>query len=132
MFDFGFWEMALIVVVALVVVGPERLPGLAREAGLWIGRIKSFVNNAKSELSREFKASEFQQMLDNQQDEIRALKHMIKDTESELKNELHETEHLVRSIENQIEAHKELPSTPASSNVESTTTEYDKQHQEPR
>ncbi len=133
MFDFGFWEMALIVVVALVVVGPERLPGLAREAGMWIGRVKGFVNNAKSELKKEFRASEFQQMLENQQNEIRELRSMLKDTESELKSELKETEHLVKSIEDQIEASgdtlNDSPSAPPHSNVERITEEHDKQQE---
>jgi sec-independent protein translocase protein TatB len=40
MFDIGFWEMAFIGVIALVVIGPERLPGVARTAGLWVGKAR--------------------------------------------------------------------------------------------
>ncbi|WP_107688551.1 Sec-independent protein translocase protein TatB [Neisseria wadsworthii] len=58
MFDFGFSELLLIGVVALIVLGPERLPKVARAAGHWAGRIQYFVNNVKSELGRQIDASE--------------------------------------------------------------------------
>ncbi|MFQ5659581.1 MAG: Sec-independent protein translocase protein TatB [Gammaproteobacteria bacterium] len=53
MFDIGFWEIAVIGVVALLVVGPDRLPGLARDAGRWSGSIRRFVSNTKREIERE-------------------------------------------------------------------------------
>jgi sec-independent protein translocase protein TatB len=58
MFDVGFWELAIIGVVALVIVGPERLPGLARTAGLWIGKARRMVSDVKRDIDRELKASE--------------------------------------------------------------------------
>lgn len=66
MFDFGFWEMILILLVALVVVGPERLPGLARTAGLWVGKAKRFVTDVKSEIDQELAAEELKKVLDKQ------------------------------------------------------------------
>lgn len=53
MFDIGFWELIVIAVVALLVVGPERLPGFARETGRWAGRIRRFIHDARFELERE-------------------------------------------------------------------------------
>ena len=47
MFDVGFWEFALIGVIALIVVGPERLPGIAKTTGLYVGKFKQFVNNIR-------------------------------------------------------------------------------------
>ena len=66
MFDFGFWELFLIMVVALLVVGPERLPGLARQIGLWIGKAKRFVNSVRSDIEREIRAEELKQILNQQ------------------------------------------------------------------
>ncbi|OGT89878.1 MAG: twin arginine-targeting protein translocase TatB [Gammaproteobacteria bacterium RIFOXYA12_FULL_61_12] len=67
MFDIGFMELVLVGVVALLVVGPERLPGLARTAGAWIGRARSFVGNVKADIDRELKAEELKRILEQQQ-----------------------------------------------------------------
>ena len=53
MFDIGFMELVLIAVVALIVVGPEKLPGAIRTTTLWIGRAKRSFNQVKSEIERE-------------------------------------------------------------------------------
>ncbi len=58
MFDVGFWELTIIGVVALIIVGPERLPGFARTAGLWIGKARRMVADVKRDIDREIKASE--------------------------------------------------------------------------
>ncbi len=61
MFEIGFWELVLIGVVALVVLGPERLPKAARTLGLWAGRARSYVRHFSSELEREVQAQELRQ-----------------------------------------------------------------------
>ena len=66
MFDIGFGELALIGLVLLLVVGPERLPKLARTAGLWIGRGRRMLSSVKAEIDREIKAQELQEILDKQ------------------------------------------------------------------
>lgn len=58
MFDIGFSELLLIAVVALVVLGPERLPKAARFAGLWVRRARAQWYSVKSELERELEAEE--------------------------------------------------------------------------
>jgi len=58
MFDIGFWELSIIGVVALVIVGPERLPGLARTAGLWVGKGRRMLSDVKRDIDREIKTSE--------------------------------------------------------------------------
>jgi len=63
MFDIGFWELSLIVIVALVVVGPERLPKLIRVTGLWLGRANASLQSIRSEISRELRAEELKQAL---------------------------------------------------------------------
>ena len=66
MFDIGFWELSLIGVVALLVIGPERLPGVARTAGLWFGRIGRFVSDIKLDIDKELKAEELKKTLEQQ------------------------------------------------------------------
>lgn len=63
MFDVGFWELILIAVVALVVVGPEKLPRLARITGLWLGRANAQLQAIKNEISAELRAEELKQAL---------------------------------------------------------------------
>jgi len=53
MFDVGFWEMAFIGVIALVVIGPQRLPGAARTAGMWVGKARRMIAEVKSDIKRE-------------------------------------------------------------------------------
>jgi len=57
-FDVGFWELTLIMVIVLIVVGPERLPRLARTAGLWIAKVRRMVGDVKAEVERELRAEE--------------------------------------------------------------------------
>lgn len=66
MFDWGFWEIVLIGVVALVVIGPERLPKVARVAGLWIGRARRTLASVQDEINRELKADELKEILEKQ------------------------------------------------------------------
>jgi len=58
MFDVSFWELAIVGVVALIVIGPERLPGVARTAGHMFGRFQRYVASVRSDIQREIDASE--------------------------------------------------------------------------
>lgn len=66
MFDVGFSELLLVGLVALLVLGPERLPVAARMAGLWIGRLKRSFNGLKAEVEREIGADEIRRQLHNE------------------------------------------------------------------
>ena len=74
MFDFGFSEMLVIGVIALVVLGPERLPVVARTAGEWVGKAQRFVAQVKSDIDRETELSELKRI----QDEAKALADDVK------------------------------------------------------
>lgn len=63
MFDIGFWELVLISIVALVVLGPERLPHAIRTVAKFVGAAKSMANSVKDELSHELKVQELQENL---------------------------------------------------------------------
>ena len=63
MFEIGFTELLLCFVVALVVLGPERLPGIARSFGRWTGQARVYLRNLTSELERETQAGELKRQL---------------------------------------------------------------------
>jgi len=66
MFDIGFFELLLIAVVALLVIGPERLPTVARTAGLWLGKGRRMLQSVKADIDRELKAEELKRILEEQ------------------------------------------------------------------
>ncbi|MGE8407798.1 MAG: Sec-independent protein translocase protein TatB [Pseudomonas sp.] len=66
MFGISFSELLLVGLVALVVLGPERLPGAARTAGLWVGRLKRSFNAIKQEVEREIGADDIRRQLHNE------------------------------------------------------------------
>jgi sec-independent protein translocase protein TatB len=66
MFDIGFWEVIFIAVITLLVVGPERLPRVARTAGLWVGKIRGFVVSVKADIDKELAADELKRTLQKQ------------------------------------------------------------------
>jgi sec-independent protein translocase protein TatB len=62
MFDFSFGELALIGTVALVVLGPERLPKVARTVGEWVGKAQRYVSQVKSDINREMELTELKKL----------------------------------------------------------------------
>lgn len=71
MFDIGFLELLIIAVIALVVVGPERLPGLVKTIGLWIGKIRRMLSGVKREISEELRIEELRQQAKSREEKIR-------------------------------------------------------------
>lgn len=96
MIDLGLSKIALISVVALVVIGPERLPKVARMAGSLFGRAQRYMNQVKSEVSREIELEELRKMQKDVQD-------AASDVEQSIARELSETEVSVReALENPL------------------------------
>lgn len=77
MFDVGFSELLIIGVVALVVIGPERLPKVARTAGLLFGRFQRYVSNVKADLQREMDSAELGKLKDEVQDAARSIEESV-------------------------------------------------------
>jgi sec-independent protein translocase protein TatB len=67
MFDVGFWELVLIGIVVLFVVGPERLPRLARTSGLWLGKARRLVDSVKAEIEQELYLEEAKRLVNESQ-----------------------------------------------------------------
>lgn len=91
MFDVGFWELIMIGLVSLLVIGPERLPKAARIAGFWVGKLRNTVASVKAEIKEELQAEELRQVLKEQA----ALE--------DLHKTLDETKNAVRSIRSDVE-----------------------------
>mgnify|MGYP001454862865 FL=1 len=70
MFDFGFWEIALILVISLVVLGPERLPAFASQFGSLVKKIKDFANNLKTSIENESRMNDLKKIIEEQKEEL--------------------------------------------------------------
>ena len=66
MLDIGFTELLLIAVIALVVLGPERLPGAIRTTAYWVGKLRRSFQNARDELERELNVEEIKRQIHNE------------------------------------------------------------------
>ncbi|MEC7876199.1 MAG: Sec-independent protein translocase protein TatB [Pseudomonadota bacterium] len=62
MFDIGFWELITIALIVLIMVRPEHLPKLAKDAGKFLARLRNFIYSAKKELAKEFKIEEINEL----------------------------------------------------------------------
>ncbi|HHK8510466.1 TPA: Sec-independent protein translocase protein TatB [Vibrio parahaemolyticus] len=92
MFDIGFWELVLISVVGLVVLGPERLPHAIRSVSRFIGAAKNMANSVKDELSHELKVQELQENL------RKAEQMGMEDLSPELKSSVEELKKAAQSV----------------------------------
>ena len=63
MFDFGFWEIALILIISLIILGPERLPVFASQLGSFVKRIKDFANNVKRNIENESRMKDLEKII---------------------------------------------------------------------
>ncbi len=86
--DFSFSEFAIIGIVALLVIGPDKLPGLARTAGLWVGKVRGFINSVKTEIDSELKMEEFKNAMSKSNQGLHDITEIIKDTRSEFQNSI--------------------------------------------
>lgn len=123
MFDMGFTEMMLIGIVALIVIGPERLPGVARTAGKYLGRLKRFMTSVKADVEQELRADELRQILADQQKELNTIKDSMNVAGKAFEKEVNAVSDAGESIAESLD---ETPSIPeqstASADVEAEST----------
>ena len=91
MFDIGFWEILLILLLALVVLGPERLPQVARSVGYWVGKARRYVEGVKEQVESEFDTTEFKRLLHNQEVQIKELQDKIDESGGGLQEKIVDT-----------------------------------------
>lgn len=86
MLDIGFTELLLIAIIALVVLGPERLPGAIRTTAYWVGKIRRSFQNAKDELEKELNVDEIKRQIHNEaiMQELEKAKDVLNDPLSEM------------------------------------------------
>ena len=97
MFDIAFSEIALLAVVALVVIGPERLPKVARTLGHMFGRLQRYVNEVKADISREIELDELRKLKSEVQSAALDIERSVSQTASEVESG-------VRSVEAELNA----------------------------
>lgn len=91
MFDLSFAEIVVIAVVALVVLGPERLPKAARFAGLWVRRARAQWQSVRSELERELAAEELKRNIDQARSGMRGFDETARQEATRLREDLRDT-----------------------------------------
>jgi sec-independent protein translocase protein TatB len=112
MFDIGFWELAIIGVVTLLVVGPERMPALARTAGKWFGRLSRFVSTVKADIDRELKAEEMKRAMERHT-QSSGLHEIIEETKADMAEIRQSTNEVVSATnEAAMEAERSAPGHP--------------------
>jgi len=92
MFDIGFSEIVVIGVVALVVIGPERLPKTARMLGVLFGRLQRYVNEVKSDISREMEPDELRKLKSEVQGAARDFQQSVTSATSSVESGLRSVE----------------------------------------
>jgi sec-independent protein translocase protein TatB len=85
MFDISFTEIMVIAVVALIVVGPERLPKVARTLGHLLGRVRRYVGNVKNDIQREMEVEELNELHTSVQKTAHSIENSVREEVSELK-----------------------------------------------
>lgn len=116
MFDVSFTELMLIGVVALVVLGPERLPKVARTVGHLLGRAQRYVNDVKSDIQREIDLEEMNKLKKQMDEAAQSLQASMHETSSSLKQPFEEARDSLSEASASVEslmdqARRELPST---------------------
>jgi sec-independent protein translocase protein TatB len=102
MFDIGFSELLVIAVVALIVIGPERLPKVARTLGHLFGRMQRYVNDVKADIAREMELDELKKMQSSMEDAARSFQSSVSKEMSDAEGELNK---LTQDAEAEVGAH---------------------------
>ncbi len=92
MFDMGFTELVVISIVGLIILGPERLPKVARMAGKYFGKLRRFMSNVKADVESELRADELREILNQQSEELQSLKEVVNDVGKEVDSSVSELE----------------------------------------
>ena len=106
MFDIGFSELLVIAIVALIVIGPERLPKVARTLGHLFGRMQRYVNDVKADISREMELDELRKMQSSVEDAARSFQTSVNKGVSDAEREMNR---LAQDTQSAVDALAEAP-----------------------
>lgn len=117
MFDIGFFELLVVAIVGLVVIGPERLPGAVRSGALWWGRLRRTLQETRTELEKQLGADDIRRQLHNEE-VMRSLEALrVKQT---LEPQIHKTD---AADPGEHQAHHTLEGESADTPLEDNTPE---------
>lgn len=128
MFDIGFSELLVIGVVALVVIGPERLPAVARTIGLWVGRIQRYMADVKADISREMQLEELRRLQDEVRDSARKLEDSVRAQMSVIESDIGSAKAAVAELEHSLktgQVHADTPLAESPPEADSLQMELD-------
>ena len=134
MFDIGFLEIVVIMVLALLVLGPERLPKAARSVGYWFGKARRYVEGMKAQVEAEFDSTEVKRLLHNQEVQIRELQEKLNQIGNISSNDLQNkflndddpgTGHIESTAEEVAEKVVEKPTAPQYEMIEEGDDRWD-------
>lgn len=104
MFDISFTELLVIGVIALVVIGPERLPKVARTIGHLVGRAQRYVSDVKTDIQREVELDDLRKLKDQMQDAAQSVQSSLQNTETALRQPLETFEQSTMSTLNELKS----------------------------
>jgi len=120
MFDIGILELGLIAVVALLVIGPERLPAVARTVGFWFGKVRRFVISVQEDFNRELTKSEELKKLLEEQSKIKDVHEIIEQSVDETRKTVSVSANLTPQIGEALENKNDADETAKQDTAEST------------
>src|ERR1700752_356671 len=103
MFDIGISEIMVIAVVALIVIGPERLPRVARTVGTLLGRAQRYVNDVKAEVNREMELEELRRLQTQVQDAARDIQQTMSSAGADVQSAVHDAEKSLQEAERSLQ-----------------------------
>jgi sec-independent protein translocase protein TatB len=98
MFDFGFSELMVLAVVALVVIGPERLPKVARQTGAWLGKLRRYVDDVKTDINRQMELSELRDLKTTVTDAARDFESSVQSAVSGVQSSFDEVQKSIEGV----------------------------------
>lgn len=117
MFDIGFLEIVVVGIVALVVLGPEKLPGTIRTVSLWIGRLRRSFNSIKTEIEKEIGADEIRRQLRNEE-----IMEKFRNTQSQVQNSISSIKKEADTFRKNVELEADVAAMSSKSGATGTDT----------
>ncbi|MGU9978099.1 MAG: Sec-independent protein translocase protein TatB [Candidatus Oxydemutatoraceae bacterium WSBS_2016_MAG_OTU14] len=121
--DFGFWELALILLVALLIAGPKRLPHIAAELGKWVGRIRNLSKEFKDELTQEIESKELTKQIKPFSEDLKKVGEEVNETVRSVNQNLRSVQPLADALQKQIDEGERYAYTPLSPDLTEASLE---------
>jgi sec-independent protein translocase protein TatB len=109
LFDVSFSELVVIAVIALIVIGPEKLPKVARTVGLLVGRMQRYVNNVKADISREMQFEDLQKLQQDIRHGANRIRGELDQVQSNVAEEARNMEHSIGNALDEVKKPTALP-----------------------